>query len=185
MAVANQKVPAAQHLNGRDPREVDAGHVCFGELPDDVLKLQSLEIEYRSRLANKKKKRRARIAAYEETREEMRARGAPRSVWTRAWITRRIDYGIFNKTMEELRVEDPAAFKKMIHLPIEMFDETIRTNGCVRDSFIKQNKITKDTKPHEYADLFLRADIYNFRNSHQYFLFNFTTGTINQTNISF
>ena len=49
----------------------------------------------------------------------------PRRVWTRLWLLRREQYGIYDQLLVELRREDPVEFKKFMRLPPQMFDEVL------------------------------------------------------------
>ena len=55
-----------------------------------------------------------------------RRRRAPRW-WVRPWLTpaRRLEYGHYNRLMQELRVEDENAFANYVRIPPHMFDELL------------------------------------------------------------
>ena len=98
--------------------------------------LQLDELLYRrskskqNRKLTDEEKRRKRIAEQEAARDRCRARGAhSRQVWSRKWINRRSTYGIYDRTLQEVRVEDPGAFRQMVRLPPEMFDELLDRVG--------------------------------------------------------
>lgn len=65
------------------------------------------------------------IAHHIRRRQQRRAgRGKRgRSAWTRGWVKRRREFGIYDQLMVELRREDPKAFKNFLRMPPEMFDE--------------------------------------------------------------
>jgi hypothetical protein len=52
-----------------------------------------------------------------------------RQVWVRPWISRRLDFGLYDKLLVELRNEDQGAFKKFMRMPPEMYDELLRRVG--------------------------------------------------------
>ena len=49
-----------------------------------------------------------------------------RSVWTRNWITRRPEQGLYDCLMVELINEDPRAFQNFMRMPTDMFDELLQ-----------------------------------------------------------
>ena len=48
-----------------------------------------------------------------------------RQCWTRGWILRRRDFGLYDQLMVELRREDSSAFKNFMRMPPEMYDEIL------------------------------------------------------------
>ena len=58
-------------------------------------------------------------------RNQRRARRGQRKrcAWTRGWVRRRREFGIYDQLMVELRREDPKAFKNFLRIPPDMFDE--------------------------------------------------------------
>ena len=49
-----------------------------------------------------------------------------RNIWVRNWIGRRVELGLYDRLMVELRVEDPRAFKNFMRMPPAMFDEIVQ-----------------------------------------------------------
>ncbi len=49
----------------------------------------------------------------------------PRGCWARPWLLRRTDFGIYEKLMEELRVEDEASFKNMLRVSPRIFQKIV------------------------------------------------------------
>ena len=45
--------------------------------------------------------------------------------WTRQWILRRPQFGLYDQLLVELRNEDQAAFKTFMRMPPEMYDEIL------------------------------------------------------------
>jgi len=62
-----------------------------------------------------------------ETPRRPRRERRRRRLWVRPWLSsdRRIQFGHYDKLLEELRVEDSQAFANFIRLPIELFDELL------------------------------------------------------------
>ena len=58
-------------------------------------------------------------------RRRRRRRRRPRSVWVRGWIVRRMEFGLYDQLMVELRNEDPCAFHHFMRMPPAMFDELV------------------------------------------------------------
>ncbi|XP_062621654.1 putative nuclease HARBI1 [Saccostrea cucullata] len=58
-------------------------------------------------------------------RRRRRRRRNHRAVWVRPWIDRRLDLGMYNKLMIELRNEDPHAFHNFMRMSPAMFDEVV------------------------------------------------------------
>ena len=54
-----------------------------------------------------------------------RRRRNQRAIHVRDWIGRRLDLGMYNKLMVELRNEDPRAFHNFMRMPPAMFDELV------------------------------------------------------------
>ena len=48
-----------------------------------------------------------------------------RGYWTRPWILRRRQFGLYDQLLVELRNEDRAAFKRFMRMPTEMYDEIL------------------------------------------------------------
>ena len=46
-------------------------------------------------------------------------------MWIRQWITRRGDYGIYSRLLQELRNEDHRSFTNFMRMPVEMHDELL------------------------------------------------------------
>ena len=59
-------------------------------------------------------------------RRARRARREHRRCWTRDWVLRRREFGIYDQLMVELRREDAKAFKNFMRMPPEMYDEIFR-----------------------------------------------------------
>ncbi len=57
-----------------------------------------------------------------------RRRGA-RRFWIRAWIGRRVQFGLYDQLLVELRNEDTASFINFMRMPPEMFDEILARVG--------------------------------------------------------
>ena len=54
-----------------------------------------------------------------------RRRSRRRSVWVRPWIGRRLELGIYDRLMVELRNEDPSSFQNFMRMSPAMFDELV------------------------------------------------------------
>jgi hypothetical protein len=59
-------------------------------------------------------------------RRRHRRRQQIRAVWTRNWITRRPEQGLYDRLMVELKNEDPIAFQNFMRMPPDMFDELLQ-----------------------------------------------------------
>ena len=59
-------------------------------------------------------------------RRRRRRRQQIRAVWTRNWITRRPQQGLYDRLMVELRNEDPRSFQNFMRMPPDMFDELVQ-----------------------------------------------------------
>ena len=64
------------------------------------------------------------LRAYRRRRREQRRR-----IWTRQWIARRPQFGMFDQLLVELRKEDQASFINFMRMPPEMFDELVARVG--------------------------------------------------------
>ena len=60
-----------------------------------------------------------------DRRRKNRRRRRPRAVWVRGWIVRRMNFGLYEQLMVELRTEDPRAFQHFMRIPPAMFDEIV------------------------------------------------------------
>ena len=60
---------------------------------------------------------------------ERRRRQNARRHWVRNWIGRRVQFGLYDQLMVELRNEDPAAFHNFLRMPPAMFDELLERVG--------------------------------------------------------
>jgi len=63
------------------------------------------------------------IAEHVHARRRWRRGQRKRQFWTRAWIQRRSQFGLYDQLMVELRREDPYSFKNFMRMPPEMFDQ--------------------------------------------------------------
>ena len=75
---------------------------------------------------------------------QRRRRKRARKVWTRAWILRRKQFGLYDHLMVELRNEDQTEFCNFMRMPPEMFDEIL-----IRISHIITKKRTWYREPIE------------------------------------
>jgi hypothetical protein len=62
-------------------------------------------------------------------RGRRRRRRRRRRVWVRPWISRRLDFGLYDQLLVELRNEDQGAFKNFMRMPPDMYDELLRRVG--------------------------------------------------------
>ena len=46
-------------------------------------------------------------------------------MWVRGWIGRRVELGLYDRLMVELRREDPSSFHNFMRMPPAMFDELL------------------------------------------------------------
>ena len=60
-----------------------------------------------------------------------RRRRNDRRWWCRLWLSpeRRLQFGLYDQLMVELRREDPASFRNFLRMPAEMFDELLQRIG--------------------------------------------------------
>lgn len=58
-----------------------------------------------------------------------RRREQRRRIWTRQWIARRPQFGMYDQLLVELRNEDQASFINFMRMPPEMFDELVARVG--------------------------------------------------------
>lgn len=82
------------------------------------------------------------INIYKFIRNRLRRRRGARArrIWIRPWLhpERRLQFGIYDQLMLELRREDPRTFKKFLCMPTEMYDEIF---GRVRHRLLKQHTL--------------------------------------------
>ena len=50
-------------------------------------------------------------------------------MWVRPWILRRVEYGLYDQLMVELRREDPASFHNFLRMDATMYDELLARIG--------------------------------------------------------
>ena len=62
---------------------------------------------------------------YLRQRRGDRRRRRRRRLWTRGWILRRHQFGLYHQLLVELRAEDQRSFKNFMRMPPEMFDELL------------------------------------------------------------
>ena len=62
-------------------------------------------------------------------RGRRRRRRRRRRIWVRPWISRRLDFGLYDQLLVELRNEDQGAFKNFMRMPPDMYDELLRRVG--------------------------------------------------------
>ena len=68
------------------------------------------------------------IITYAQNR---RRRRRQRRWWSRAWLSpeRRLEFGLYDQLMIELRREDQRSFMNFLRMPTEMFDEILERVG--------------------------------------------------------
>ena len=64
-----------------------------------------------------------------DTLDEKKKKERKRNVWTRAWLKRREERGVYHLLMRELELEDAAAFTKYFRMPKLKFDELVDRIG--------------------------------------------------------
>ena len=105
-------------------------HPCLGissqmDVQRRAAVVLALELEYQHQL----------LIIAERRLIRRRRRRAP-VWWVRPWLTpaRKLEYGHYNRLMQELRVEDENAFANYVRLPPHMFDELLnRTTTPICD----------------------------------------------------
>ena len=65
------------------------------------------------------------VAHIQHNQRRRRRRRRRRTVWVRLWLQRRSLHGQFEQLMEELQLEDPAAFKNFMRMEPAMFHELL------------------------------------------------------------
>ena len=78
-----------------------------------------MELEYQHQLL---------VAENRKRREPPRRQRRRKRWWVRPWLTpaRRLEYGHYNRLMQELRVEDENSFTNYVRMPPQMFDELLQ-----------------------------------------------------------
>ena len=79
----------------------------------------AMELEYQHQLL---------VAENRRRREPPRRQRRRKRWWVRPWLTpaRRLEYGHYNRLMQELRVEDENSFTNYVRMPPQMFDELLQ-----------------------------------------------------------
>ena len=75
------------------------------------------------------------------TRPQRKKPRRRRQCWTKIWILRRKEFGMYDQLMVELRREDPSSFTNFMHMPPEMYDEVLER---VRGSLTKQHTFFRE-----------------------------------------
>ena len=86
---------------------------------------QRLKLHYVAAMAHQKVfQQQLNIHQFIKGRMRLRRGARAHSIWVRPWLNpvRRRQFGIHDQLMVELRREDPRAFKKFLHMPVEMYD---------------------------------------------------------------
>ena len=82
------------------------------------------------------------IAQHVRARRRWRRGLRNRQFWTRAWILRRRQFGLYDQLMVELRREDPYSFKNFMRMSPEMFDEIFqRVRGRITKQYTWYRKL--------------------------------------------
>ena len=69
------------------------------------------------------------VQYYEQHIRRRRRRRRRRQFWVRPWIGRRVEFGMYDQLMVELRNEDQKSFKNFLRMPPQMFDELLGRLG--------------------------------------------------------
>ena len=76
------------------------------------------------------------IAEFIRGRRRWRRGQRRRRMWTRGWILRREQFGLYDQLMVELRREDPRTFKNFMRLSPDLYDEVFeRVKGRITKQF--------------------------------------------------
>jgi hypothetical protein len=78
------------------------------------------------------------------TESEKKKQRRERSMWTRAWISRRIERGAFQLVFNELRLEDPLSFKNYLRMTEQSFMHLL---SLVEPKISKESTTMRDSIP--------------------------------------
>ena len=67
-----------------------------------------------------------------------------RFVWVKPWLGRRINLGLYETLVQELRFEDKSEYKKHPRMKPQDFDEILEP---IQDDITKTNKYIRDSIP--------------------------------------
>ena len=67
-----------------------------------------------------------------------------RSVWVKPWLWSRINLGLYETLVQELRFKDESEYKKLLRMTPQDFDEIL---GLVQDEITTTNKNMRDSIP--------------------------------------
>ena len=99
------------------------------ELPQKMDDPDSLRIQYEiAVLQHKQNLVELGLHQVDVIRRRRKRRGR-RRFWVRPWIGRRLQFGMYDQLLVELRNEDQAYFKNFMRMPPEMFDELLTRVG--------------------------------------------------------
>ena len=76
------------------------------------------------------------IAKYVHGKYRWRRGQRRRSMWTRSWISKRQQFGLYDQLLVELRRDDPSSFVNFLRMQPEMFDEILER---IRHRITKQH----------------------------------------------
>ena len=60
---------------------------------------------------------------------QRRCRPRPRRYWVRPWLSRRLDYGHYDRLMKQLEAEDVVSFRNFVMMDPVMFSEVLQRVG--------------------------------------------------------
>ena len=65
-----------------------------------------------------------------------------RSVWIKPWLRRRINLGLYEKQVQELRFEDESEYKKLLRMTPQDFDEILKlVKGATKFYFMRYPRV--------------------------------------------
>lgn len=87
-------------------------------------------------------------------RRRRREKNTERSCWTKPWVSRRKDLGVYSTLLRELSGEDPETFRQYHRVTIDQFHEIL---NVVAPLIVKQDTIMRESiKPGERLAATLR-----------------------------
>ena len=64
-------------------------------------------------------------------------------MWVKPWLKRRINLGLYETLVQEIRFEDKSKYKKLLRMTPQDFDEVL---GLIQDGVTKTNTNMRDPK---------------------------------------
>ena len=120
---------ASSYINSLD--HLDSLHLSsdIGQCTSKAMDLQRLRLLQQLYEAHRLNVQNQIVIAQILVDRQRRRRPRPRRYWVKPWLSRRLDYGHYDRLMRELEAEDVVSFRNFVRMDPAMFREVLQRVG--------------------------------------------------------